>query len=245
MTTNVVDNIAKILASDSRWSQRYGNFIVYVDDTGFDKIELIDSSVFVFAGKGLQIQNWKNWIRSNPTDIDSRPSVDYISICIVDRQTKAVTFHKGQNIVLEDGLFAGTGSQFAYPCWTTNRNAVRSVNTAASFDPATGGEVKFINLMTGLHNLNQPYGSAVTDIRFVDQAIITRGMVMKITVNQPTPAPFKLKDAAASNDELAEVVRKLDSGELSADAPCDGANSVWTDEEVSDLNLALNKAFGF
>jgi hypothetical protein len=70
-------------------------------------------------------------------------------------------------------------------------------------------------------------------------------MVMKITVNQPTPAPFKLKDAAASNDELAEVVRKLDSGELSADAPCDGANSVWTAKEVNDLNLALTKAFGF
>lgn len=245
MTTNVVDNVSRILASDSRWSQRWGNYILYVDDVGFDKIEIMDSSAFVFAGKGSQIQNWKNWIRSDPKNLDKRPSVEDISICIIDRQNKSVAFHKGQNIAREDGLFAGSGSQFAYPCWLMNRNAVRSVNTAARFDPATGGEVKYFNLETGDHNLNYPYGSAVTDIKFVDQAIIDRGMVMKITINEAASPPFKLKGACASNDELAEVVQKLKSGELSADAPCDGANSVWTDQEVANLDLALSKAFGF
>lgn len=37
MTTNAIDRVKKILASDSRWSIEDGDFILYVDDTGLTR----------------------------------------------------------------------------------------------------------------------------------------------------------------------------------------------------------------
>ena len=127
--------------------------------------------------------------------------------------------------------------------WAARREA--ELKTAATHDPATGGEVKIFNLMTDQHNLNHPYGSALADIKNVDRAIIDRGMVMNTAFNMKPAAPFKLKDAAASNSDLAEAVEKLNRGELSAEAPCDGAYSTWLAQDLRALESSLSKVFGF
>jgi hypothetical protein len=51
MTTNSIDRSKLILASDSRWSvQLDADQILYVDDTGFDKIMVRGRSGIICSG---------------------------------------------------------------------------------------------------------------------------------------------------------------------------------------------------
>jgi hypothetical protein len=50
MTTNIYDGNAKIMACDSRWSIPYGNWVFYLDDSGYEKIHRHTSYSLMFAG---------------------------------------------------------------------------------------------------------------------------------------------------------------------------------------------------
>lgn len=253
MTTNVFDGHVGLIATDSRWSQQYGRWLVYIDDAVFDKIEVANNFAFMFAGSGRLIQEWKNWIRSNPTDDSGQPAVEGISLNGLNMTTKAVRYTEGKSITHESSIFAGSGASHAVMCWRSNRNAMKSVETAKAMDPASGGEVKFLEFSTG--NTNLGAGVAVFapgTIEAVDKAIATRGIYMDLTTRMNGGAPFKISDLAAQgsldDDAMAEMrtlQEKMASGELSANAPCDAMYSEWTPTAKTELKGFLSEVFGW
>lgn len=50
------------------------------------------------------------------------------------------------------------------------------------------------------------------------------------------PKPIDLNDPV-----VKELINKVISGELHFEAPCEGANTPWTDEEISDFIKMLNE----
>lgn len=245
MTTNVFDGNRGVIATDSRWSVLWSRWLVYVDDARFEKIERYKNNSFMFAGKGEVIQAWKTWIRSEPQDASAIPSCDGISVCIVNADTRTVTFCERQDIVKEGAYFSGTGSRYAYMCWEKNRSAQRSVESAKGVDYFTGGEVKFLDMVDGSHNLH--LGTADVTIQMVSSALNTRGMVMEIAAKTGNVgAPFKLSDIAANDAELQELQElqgMIASGALTPEAPCDGMHSEWTDDQKTKLQTALATVF--
>ena len=249
MTTNVYDSHAGVVATDSRWSIQQGRWLVYVDDVPFHKIETLGQIAFVFAGKGRRIQEWKNWIRTKPSDLSARPSVDGISICLVEMVSKEVIFCEKQDIVKDGASFAGSGSRFAYMCWAVNRDARKSVESAKRLDHASGGDVKFLQFLDRVNNLNFASVVAEATIDMVDAAVRKRGMVMDLYENRTGGVPFKFSDIAASSpaddEDLLKLNARVTSGEASAEAPCDGMYSDWTAEQEAKLNSALTSAFAW
>lgn len=241
MTTNVYDQNLGVMATDSRWSVRQGNYVIYLDDTGFDKIEVRHQAAFMFAGNGKRIQEWKMWLRTDPPDDSGQPSEEGVSICIADTSTKIMQSFGKENVIYKGGYFSGTGTLFAFACWSVNSDPKRSVETAKKFDLFSGGEVKFFDFSTKSHNLNYPTVEITIDM--VGEAISKRGIAMKTNLNATQMPPFVL----ASNDEeeLADIRRKIASGEISANAPCDGMYKEWSQQEKADLKKTLGQIFGW
>jgi hypothetical protein len=238
MTTNVFDEDRGLMATDSRWSIRHGQYIIYLDDTGCDKILLVRNRAIMFAGNGGRIQQWKDWLLSEPKDSSGQPKEEGICICIADLASGKVKKSFKQELVDLTGYFAGSGKNYAIPCWKNNRDAKRAVETAKVDDYCSGGEVKYFDFKDQTHNLYR--GSYVT-IQMVDDAILKRGLVM--TTNKVQSLPF----ATAANDdpELADIRAKIAAGDLSASAPSDGMYDEWTEEEKASLKESLAEMFGW
>ena len=90
--------MAGVLATDSRWSQQQGRWLVYVDDTAFQKIEVSHDTAFMFAGRGIAIQRWKDWIREGGPEA-SIPEFDGLCLCAVRMPTKEVRICENLPIV--------------------------------------------------------------------------------------------------------------------------------------------------
>jgi hypothetical protein len=252
MTTNVFDGAVGMLATDSRWSVQHGRWLKFIDDTNFDKVEIFKSTAFMFAGKGQLIQEWKNWIRTDPQDDSGQPAVEGISINGFDIPTKRVRYTEGKSISHESSIFAGSGARHAVLCWRSNRDAVKSVETAKLMDPASGGAVKYYEFSTGNTNLKVVDMMSPNTIEQVDKVLALKGTYMDLTTRQSGLPPFKLSQVAASDDmgsnndqELAQLDQKLAAGELSANAPCDAMYSEWTPEAKGELKSFLGSVFGW
>lgn len=50
---------------------------------------------------------------------------------------------------------------------------------------------------------------------------------------------------AANDEELALIKQKISSGDLSANAPCEGMYKEWSAEERADLKKTLGEVFGW
>jgi hypothetical protein len=242
MTTNVFDRNVRLMATDSRWSLSYGPYLIYLDDSGFDKIEICGGYGFMFAGLGRQVQRWKAWLRSAPGSNAGQPDHNGMAVCMVRIADGQEMFCAGAQIRNDESVFAGTGSHSAYSCWAQNRDARKSVETAKLYDKFTGGDVKFFDLKTGNHNLVLGANITATDVQI---QLGRRGLVMEIKSEPRSGAPFPLKDAVASNDVLAEASKKIVSGELQACAPCDQMHNQWSDDEKERFDQALGEAFGW
>jgi hypothetical protein len=238
MTTNVFDQARGMMATDSRWSIRSGKYIIYLDDTGCDKILLIKNRAIMFAGNGRRIQQWKDWLRSEPKDDSMQPNVAGICVCIADRTTGQVKRSFKQTVVDGEGYFAGSGTDYAVICWVNNGDAQRAVRTAKQADDCSGGEVKYVDFKAGAHNLY--HGNEVT-IQMVDDAILKRGLVM--TTNTAPAQSYAFITAANDDPDLAEVRAKIAAGDLSANAPSNGMYEEWTDEEKAELKECLAEMF--
>lgn len=242
MTTNVFDSNKAVIATDSRWSVKWSKWVVYVDDVPFYKIEHASDTAFMFAGKGDRIQEWKNWIRSCPTDDTQMPTCEGMCVCMVDVVDGQVVFSNGQDIVKDGAYFAGSGSRYAYVCWETNKDAKKAIETAKEVDVFTGGEVKFFDVKSRNHNLHVITNEAT--IQMVGQAIEQRGSVMEILAGTGKSAiPFKMSEIAANDREMQELQTKIASGELTPEAPCDSMYSEWNEDQVANLKAALAKTF--
>lgn len=243
VTTNVYDGAKQLLSSDSRWSVKHpsGDFIVYVDDAGFDKIETARGHAFLFAGLASTIQNWKSFIRSEPTGSVGHPSIDQIALLIVDMQTGTVVDHVGQDILLPTPeepttSFAGTGSSHAADCWLVNGCAKTAVESAKGFDLYSGGSVKYFELNTLVNNLQN-----TIDYDELRQAFTAQGMVM-YTANSQKQLP--VNEAAVNDVRVAEICESIANGQLSPTAPCDAMYNRASTEEKRRLAATLDKIFG-
>jgi len=242
MTTNVFDISAGILASDSRWSYRINDgyqattAIVYVDNTEFDKLEFDPNFSLIFAGNSGLISAWKDWIRLPIKNLVPRPQViDDFAMCLVRNKTKDVVFEHGQKIVDAAYRFAGTGAYPAHSCWTANKNAKKAIKSAQLTDHFSGGDVKYLDIVSAKHNFN-PSGQ----LNSINAAILKRGMVMYTADNKP----ISIHDAAQNDPRVKDLVNKIASGGMSADAPSGLDKIVWTETDVKRLDAALEDCFG-
>jgi hypothetical protein len=242
MTTNVFDGNSALIATDSRWSVKWSKWVVYVDDVPFYKIEPVADTAFMFAGKGNRIQEWKDWVRSNPTDDSAMPACEGMSVCMIRMPDGHVMFANGQDIVNDGAYFAGSGSRYAYVCWNVNRNAQKAIETAKEVDVYTGGDVKFFDIKSKEHNLH--HINALATIQMVGKAIEERGNVMEISAGTSKQSiPFKMSEIAANDHEMQELKGKIASGEITPEAPCDSMYSEWNENQVQELKSALAKTF--
>lgn len=244
MTTNVYCATGGLLASDSRWSfdQDKEYAVLYVDDTGFDKIEVLDTFSgtfgFLFAGSSLLIQHWKNWIHGSPSSFQDMPPLDKgISVCIVNKQTRA--FKQWHGFAWQtEAYFAGTGYTHALMCWSTNKDAKRAVESAKQRDSSSGGKTLYFELNSGSNNLNKY--SAHCSIDIIREAALKRGTVM---YRNEESVHVPIADASASDPRIKELCDKIANGQLHASAPCPGTLNEWTDADKESLKDELAEIF--
>lgn len=240
MTTNVYDRESGFLTSDSRWSFRTGFGVLYVDDTGFDKIEEARGNAFLFAGDSHVIQLWKDWLRADPISAAGRPTQEGIAVLIAQTATRALIYHYGQDIMWEANgdwtqSFAGSGAMYAAPCWTQNKCAHRAVDSAKTHDQFSGGEVKFFELSSGSHNLKNDI-----EVTALGKAFLGKGMVMYKANSNPIP----VQEALKTDPRVAQICDEIASGQRSLSAPCDAMYNKPTKQDDLRLNAALDRIFG-
>jgi len=105
--------------------------------------------------------------------------------------------------------------------------------------------VKFLELDSRRTNLRSFAPTNTATLAMVDEAIKKRGIVVDIGSKSSGSAPFKLTSVAAnaSDVDLAELKDKIDRGELSVEAPCDGMHSEWSQEQKAKLDAVLMQVF--
>ncbi|BAU39131.1 hypothetical protein APT_02049 [Acetobacter pasteurianus NBRC 101655] len=238
MTTNVIDLKNGVSATDSRWSYQSSEFIIFIDNVGFEKIVSANGFAFTFAGNGKLIQDWKTWINMGR---DGYPPVDplifgqpSIAVSIVNMKTNAVVMDWGISIRFPEAMFAGTGASQASVCWKQNCDAMKAVNSAMAVDKFSGGMVKHLVFGCGSNNLSE-----TATIADVGRLLGTRGTVMY--TNKPKMIP--ISEAVANDLNVSSAVGKLSTGEHVPTAPCDAMYSSWSDEDKEKMQAALREIF--
>lgn len=250
MTTNVFDGENGILAADTRWSYQSGNWLFYIDEPHFPKIEVLNKQfAFMFAGDGGVIQNWKSWIKSAPNSFESMPDSHGVAVCIVDLPSGKSIYSEHQEISLENDVhFTGSGARFAVVCWKERKCAKTAILSASKSDKATGSECQFYNVSSHETNINIPFGVQEITIQDVSRNIAERGRVMNTLLG--TQTEFKLSNLVTGGemdlniDAIKEVQAKLASGEKLPIAPCNSMYDERTPEQDTKLKEALSKVFG-
>ncbi|MEM5276693.1 hypothetical protein VSR17_16835 [Cupriavidus taiwanensis] len=244
MTTNVFDGAAGVIATDSRWSWKFGNYVVYLDDTGFDKIQVLEDLVIMYAGDGRMVEAWRNYLGASPRELAKQPAeTKEVSVCMIDAKTgHFVKSAGGVYRLFETSRFGGSGGSYACSCWMQNRDAMRAVDTAKRVDPFSGGDVKFVDVRGKKSNLSVVHPTKPVTIAMVNEAVHKRGLVMSINNNSTilgTPVPFQV--AAANDRGLEEFGEQIATGGLAPSAPFDGMEREWTAIEKQELNEALSR----
>lgn len=247
MTTTIYDRAVEMITCDSRWSipdERFG--VLYVDEAEFSKVEIANGHAFVFAGKSNVIHAWKVFLQARERGVAMpEPTMDGISALVAELGTGALKYYYGQDIVLPSQddphtVFAGTGSSHAARCWESNRCPKKAVASAMMFDVCTGGEVRYVELKSGKHNL-----TACQGVNSLDQAFLNKGMVM-FNRNEIEKGPVPFKDAADIDPSVAEWYKKAASGSIldNVQAPCDAMFSKPSAEERGRMSAVLKDIFG-
>lgn len=220
--------------------------MLYVDDTGFEKIVFDSKYSYMFAGPSDLINEWKTWIASPTKLMQPRPAVrDDFAVCFIDSETKIVRFEHGQRIRDDKYRFAGTGAVPAHKCWTANTDPIKAVESAKESDIFSGGTVKYLDISNRTssslneasvaHNLN--LNGSFDSIK---AATLSKGMVMYTQVNK---ANLPINEACANDPRIKDFVSKIANGEVVAKAPCGLDTVVWTETDEKRLDDALNDMF--
>jgi len=243
MTTNVYDKSKFLVTSDSRWSIPTDFGVIYVDDTGFDKIEVSKDHAFLFAGSASVIQQWKDYIRASQSGMPlSRPPAKGISLLVAKMGCGSFVEAYGQDISLPNKAkpavsFAGTGAHPAAMCWIANKCGRRAIDSAKARDFYSGGTVSYLELNTGAGNQqNNRNADKLTE------AFLDKGMVMYTPGINSVSVP--IDKAAASDPRVAEWLKKIAEGSVEIQAPCDSMFAEPTEEEDARLDAAMASIFG-
>lgn len=236
MTTNIYDQVAGILASDSRWSNLVEGYLFYVDDAGYEKIVNDTQLAALFAGTLDNIDRWKVWFISGREG--PRPPVHkFLSVCLIDMNTGRVLIDTGDKIMSSCRMarFAGTGGPHAFECWVVNNDALMAIQTAATLDKRSGGRVSHLNRVDGTSNLNNR-----ATLEQLMRNFLTKGEVIMLNAVQaqkPVPISEAVNDPVI-NEAFQKVVQ---SGAAGLSAPFMGMGKEWSVEEESQLDAILAK----
>jgi hypothetical protein len=239
MTTNVLDLSAEIAATDSRWSLPIGaSSLLYIDNSGCEKIFPVAHLLFVFAGYGGLIQLWKRWAAQLPELTTRIPPCEISgrSVCITltDMERGRILFEHRQEVFEEQyARFAGTGRHYAYQNWCATGDAIQAVTFAIQQDIYSGGDVKY-HRFNGRTNITEQ-----RDMSYAAQKLIQEGRFMT-TIN-PNVTDVPVSEAVKTNPELKTLVDRVVSGEASLISPCDGMYIPWTDDEKQQFSRVITE----
>lgn len=238
MTTNVYDISAALLTSDSRWSYEESGWIVYVDDTAYDKIAFDEDLGLLFAGNLTKIDIWKKWLYDGRLVDPPLDQVDDMSIIGVDMHSGNVIFWSDYllnsiaNNVIE-AWYGGTGGPYAKDCWQLNRCAQKAISTAIEKDDFSGGSTVYVrrsNFDTNIRN-SVHVSSVLAQMK-------ERGIMLNVKGSRDEKL---LKDAVNDPaDQVAHsIAKKVMSGKAALGAPFPGMAQPWTQEKKDELAAAL------
>lgn len=238
MTTNVYDNNAALLTSDSRWSREMGDWVAYVDDTNYDKIVHDNKLAFLFAGELPEINRWKEWILggrkkdARPILYDTKMSVIQIDVADGKIVFKSHLFKNTSFGAATKALFAGTGAEPAKECWDVNKCAKTAIVSAAKKDYLSGGYVVFFNRKSRQGNVT----NTATASGLQDQ-LKERGILM----NTKTQTSMSIKDAAndTTNTTAQALATAVMSGSINLNAPFPGMDTPWSEQKKTEFEAAL------
>jgi hypothetical protein len=246
MTTNIFDRNVPKLASDSRWSapifdaEGREKSIAYIDDSGCDKIICVDDMAYIFAGNAKIIQEWKDWLLSDPETTNNMPETEdpnnnqlNIALCAVNMDTYLIELECRQVIRLPDARFTGSGGIAACDCWQENKDPCKAIQSAICKDRYSGGTVKFVNLLTRENNLQNTSTISET-IKLMHE----RGLIMYS--NKPSVS-MPISDAAKNDPDVNHFMEKLANGSVNVCAPYPGMETPWSDEEKNQLKSSFEK----
>jgi hypothetical protein len=236
MTTNVYDNKAGLLASDSRISSAQDGFVFFVDNCGYEKIVFDEYLAVLFAGDIDLVDPWKVWFLAG-REHDEPPVGDDLSICVVDIENGEIVSDRGGNVSSPCNMarFAGTGAWHAKRCWTQNEKPLLCVETAYEKDKRSGGKVKFLNRSSQENNVEHK----ITVDKIIDVMASQGGVIMpNVAIRDFLPIEDLIKTDAAVNDAFAKV---RSGGAASLCAPFIGMGTPWTQEEKDQLYTGLRK----
>jgi hypothetical protein len=238
MTTNVYDIGAGYLTTDSRWSIKNGDWVAYVDDTGYDKLVFDEQIAILFAGDLLKIDVWKQWFIEGRTG--EYPDLhDGMSLIIVDMSDGSSQFTADYLLKSIEGdllkaLYAGTGAPHAKDCWQVNKCAKKAINSAIEADIFSGGLV--VELLRENAQSNVKNSAKVDKVMY---EMKERGIMTNVVTN----ITMHVKDAA--NDgvtgDAKDFANKVVAGSLAISAPFPGINQPWTNDKKRELISVLDK----
>src|SRR5471030_312080 len=239
MTTNVYDIAAGLLTSDSRWSFEEAGWLVYVDDTGYDKLAFDSQLGFLFAGDLGAIDEWKQWVAGGRIVGAPLNNIDLMPVIVVDMADGSVPFIsdymlKSGNTQVE-AWYGGTGGPYAKDCWQVNKCAKTAVVTAKNSDQFSGGAVMHIERITLDTNINNSMSASNVNTQCQE-----RGIMINTKSSQ---GPVLVKDAAndPTNVVAQEIAKKVLSGAARLGAPFPGMRQPWTQEKKAELAEALER----
>lgn len=253
MTTTAYDCDNNLVASDTRWSAELdlfdGHYILYVDDTGFNKIAHRLGGAIFCAGDGPTIEQLKLWWLAEPFAPDNIPDLVHenkfkVSVMVVSSEGERL-FDAGpkQALVNQENnnhihaVFSGSGGAFAGHTFMQCGCVKTAVTVAKSFDPFSGGDVKFCNISTGESNLDDE----TMDYNSIMNAMKKRGILMKFTgiyaANAENVQAIKLSE----HPQFSAVSAELQAGKIRAYAPMGGKEIDWNAERINRLKAAARK----
>jgi hypothetical protein len=255
MTTTAYDVKNNLVACDTRWSADFslidGNYILLVDDTGFNKIAYRPGGAIFCAGDGKTIEKLKKWWLAEPFDPEALPDLEHehekkfkVSVMVVSSEGEKL-FDAGPKQALVDpekenfihAVFSGSGGAFAGHTFMQCGCVKTSVTAAETFDPYSGGQVKFCNITSGDSNLDDE----TMDYNSIMTAMDERGILMKYTgfyaANAENVQTIPLKE----HPQFKDVSAQLQAGSVRAYAPMGGNEVEWNAERINKLKAAARK----
>ena len=233
-----------MLSTDSRWSSDNGDWMAFVDDTGYDKVAYTPQVAFLFAGDMPPIELWKQYVAGGMKK-GTKPAyplawipgnrISIIQVALADGRVmfKSHNFVNSSFGASTKALFAGTGADAAKICWDEKKCATTAVATAITKDCRSGGTVVYLDRKTRKNNITNSATSASVQDQLKD-----RGFFMNVTQQQ---APTSLKDAAndSTNPAAQAFAKAVLSGAAPLTAPFPGMDEPWAPEKFAELDAAL------
>jgi hypothetical protein len=245
MTTNALC-ITDHAATDSRWTLENKNGILYVDNTGFEKIILLGKVAFIFAGSAKLISFLKDFLNNlhrgqepENADLQSVKRDEFFE----NVAFASINFTKGEfstsnhrfSVCGKDYYFVGTGGIIAKSCWDINKDILRSVETAKNTDDYSGGNTIFVKHDLK-NNINEQLGGG---LEILSNSLKNKENVMI----RSNGGSVSIQDMMDSGQDVSGILGLLKSENMVA--PFSGMGDRLNEEERRYAFDSLKKAMSW